>query len=183
MPDRHFPDVRVRLDVACQSSRNGVTPLLIVLHSTEGSNIPKSTKDLQGLAAYFDKPATDASSHVATDADGFSARMVDDDKKAWSCVNYNGLSLNIEQIGFAAQKKWTDAEQRETGRWIAYWSRHHYIPIARGRIMAGGHIKPGVVMHSELGQLGGGHHDPGADYPIGRVLRLARGYANKQENA
>lgn len=183
MADRPFPQVKVRRDVACQSSRNGHTPVLIVLHSTEGQNVPKSTKDLAGLATFFDRLPTQASSHVATDSDGYSARMVDDDKKAWTCAFFNGVSLNIEQIGFAAQSKWTDAEQRETARWIALWHRRYDIPIQRGRVMAGGRIKPGVVFHSELGALGGGHHDPGPNYPIGRVLRLARQYAIKQEES
>ncbi|MFL5910754.1 MAG: N-acetylmuramoyl-L-alanine amidase [Gaiellaceae bacterium] len=187
MSDRPFPQVKVRRDVACQSKRDGRRPVLIVVHSTEGQNQMRSIRDLEGLAAFFDRLPTQASAHVATDADGFSARMVPDSRKAWSCVDYNAISLNIEQIGFAVQKTWKDAELRETARWIARWHREHHIPIQRGAVLAGGKIKPGVVGHQELGELGGGHHDPAnpfpGSYPLTRVLELAHHYVRLQEAA
>jgi hypothetical protein len=32
-------------------------------------------------------------------------------------------------------------------------------------------------MHSELGTFGGGHHDPGSNYPIALVITMALGIA------
>jgi hypothetical protein len=75
---RHHPKVTVRHNVACQSTRHGESPLLIVLHDTEGGNIPHSSRDLAGLGDYFDRLSTQASSHVAVDEDGHSARYVPD---------------------------------------------------------------------------------------------------------
>jgi hypothetical protein len=98
---------------------------------------------------------------------------VPDNRKAWSCVGYNSLSLNHEQIGAAAQQTWPEAQLRNTAEWVAYWSKLHRIPIQRGRVGSGQVIKPGVVMHSELGVIGGGHHDPGVLYPIDRVISYA----------
>jgi N-acetylmuramoyl-L-alanine amidase/Putative peptidoglycan binding domain len=170
--DRAFPNVVLKTNVACQSARS--SPItLIVLHSTEGQNVPGSAKDLQGLAAFFDRLSTQASSHVATDSDGQSARMVPDSRKAWTCAGYNSMSLNIEQIGFAAQGEWALAELKETARWIAYWHRHHGIPIRHSTSF-------GVCQHVDLGAAGGGHVDCGPGYPEEKVLELAEGYVVAQ---
>jgi N-acetyl-anhydromuramyl-L-alanine amidase AmpD len=90
---RHHPNVTVRKNVANQSSRNGARIGLIVLHDTEGGNVPNSSRDLQGLADFFDRPAVQASSHVGVDQDGNSSRMVPDSQKAWTQAFYNPVSL------------------------------------------------------------------------------------------
>lgn len=175
---RHHANVTVRHNVACQSSRNGGTPQLLVIHDTEGGNIPKSSRDLAGLGDFFDRLSTQASSHVANDEDGNSARYVPDDRKAWSQAFYNPVSLSIEQIGFATDN-WNgakkEAQLQETARWIAWWSKEHGIPIRRGRVSLNGRVLlSGVIQHRSLGNLGGGHHDVSHDYPMGRVLEYAR---------
>jgi hypothetical protein len=66
---RHHPKVLVRNNVACQSDRPaGVKPLLIILHDTEGANIPHSARDLNGLGMFFDRLSTQASSWTRTAA-------------------------------------------------------------------------------------------------------------------
>jgi N-acetyl-anhydromuramyl-L-alanine amidase AmpD len=155
-----------------QSSRNGVKPLLIVLHSTESRNQP-GLSDLRAIGNWFDTASAQVSAHTCNDAQGNDARYVPDSRKAWACAGYNSLSLNHEQIGAAAQTQWPEAQLRNTADWIAYWSKLHGIPIQRGRVGNGQVIKPGVVMHSELGAIGGGHHDPGPAYPIDQVLEYA----------
>jgi N-acetyl-anhydromuramyl-L-alanine amidase AmpD len=163
------------------SSRHGAKPVLIVLHDTEGLNV-KGLADLRGLGDWFDNPSSQASSHVATDAEGNSARYVDDAVKAWSCVFFNSLSLNIEQVGFATQFGWPDAQIQETARWVARWAQIYGIPIRQGRVSLDGRIiKSGVVQHSDLGSLGGGHHDCGDHYPFDEVLRIANGYLHLLE--
>jgi hypothetical protein len=60
---RHHPKVLIRNNVACQSDRPaGVKLQLIVLHDTEGANIPNSARDLNGLGMFFDRISTQASS-------------------------------------------------------------------------------------------------------------------------
>lgn len=169
------PNVVVERNVVNQSSRSGVRPRLIVLHSTESTEV-KGSGDLASIAAYFDNPAAQASSHVITDGDGNSARCVPDSAKAWTCVSFNSLSLNVEQIGRAASTVWSEEIQQETARWIAKWSKDWGIPIVRGAVSGTSVTRSGVVFHSELGAAGGGHSDPGPNYPIGRVLDLAEGY-------
>lgn len=175
---RVTPHVVVRRNVRNQSSRNGVKPKLIVVHATESSNRPGSS-DLAAIGEWFDNPASQASSHVCTDADGNSARYVLDDKKAWHCAGFNSVSLGIEQVGRAAQDSWTRDELRETARWIARWSKRHGIPIRKGEVRGGQVTKSGVLRHSELGVVGGGHSDPGGGYPLHAVLNLARFYKGR----
>jgi hypothetical protein len=187
MSDRPFPNVVVRKNVRNQSSRNGATPALIVVHDTEGGNVPQSSRDLEGLAGWFDNPTAQASSHVATDQDGNSARFVKDENKAWSQMYFNSVGLSIEQIGFATDDWASPAklpQLRETARWVAYWSRHYGIPIRKATVTRDGRVtRSGVIQHRALGHLGGDHHDVDVAYPGGRVLSLARQYAKAQERA
>lgn len=149
---------------------------LIVLHSTESDNIESSSADLAGVAGWFANPASQVSSHVITDADGHSARCVPDSEKAWHAAAYNSVSLGIEQIGRASQSVWSAEELRESARWIAVWSREYGIPIEMGKVSGGRVVRPGVVTHAMLGAAGGGHTDPGAAYPLGHLLDMAKGY-------
>lgn len=178
---RLLPNVVVRHRSPNQSERNPVPLNLIVLHDTEGANIPGSGKDLSGLGDFFGRHETEASSHVAVDSDGNSARFVSDRCKAWHCAGYNSASLGIEQIGFASQsrKEWlhNSRELRETARWIAYWSHRYNIPIRRAAVCNGVVTRSGVARHMDLGSVGGGHVDPGPNYPFNRVLMLARAIA------
>jgi N-acetyl-anhydromuramyl-L-alanine amidase AmpD len=176
---RYQPHVVVRRRSPNQSSRNGVRPRIIVLHSTEGSNIPGSSADLAGCTNFLCQPGVQASSHVIVDGDGHSARLVADEAKAWAQARYNPFALSIEQIGHAASEHWTRNEIREAARWIARWSKKYDIPIRMGAVNGGLVTKPGVVTHKMLGVIGGGHVDPGPRYPFEACLRLARFYRGK----
>lgn len=181
MADRVNPHVTFRRMVSNKSSRAGARPKLIVVHATQSSNRP-GIVDLAAIGSWFDTPASQASSHVCTDAEGKSARYVRDGEKAWHCVNYNRVSLGIEQIGFAESPTWTEAQERETARWIARWSVMWGIPIQKGRVHQTGTVsvvRAGVVRHSDLGALGGGHADPGRGYDLHEVLEMARAYRKR----
>jgi hypothetical protein len=52
------------------------------------------------------------------------------------------------------------------------------IPIRKGAVSGGSVTKAGVVRHSELGGLGGGHSDPGP-YDMDAMMNLARFYRSK----
>lgn len=177
--ERLHPNVVVRNYSPNQSERTGVPLNLIVLHDTEGANLPDSTADLVGLGSWFARPI-EASAHVATDSDGNSGRYVSDRKKAWHCMAYNSASLGIEQVGFASQSRLTWLKNwkqlRETARWIAYWSLKYHIPIRKASVSNGSVLRSGVTRHMDLGVIGGGHLDPGSNYPFYRVLLLARAY-------
>lgn len=168
------PKIVIDHQVRNQSARDsGVKIRLLVLHSTESHNRP-GNEDLAAIAAWFDNAASQASSHVVIDADGHSARLVADDRKAWTCAGFNSASLNIEQIGIAAEGDWPKLELDECARWLARWSIKHDIPLHRGEVSGSQIVKAGVVTHSQLGAHGGGHSDPGSAYPVGRVIDRAK---------
>jgi N-acetyl-anhydromuramyl-L-alanine amidase AmpD len=174
MSERFKPNVDVRILDVPHSSRHGASLQLIVVHDTEGANL-KGVQDLRNLGDVF--KSRKVSAHVGTDAEGNSGRYVRDEDKAWHCGFYNSPSLGIEQIGFASQRSWPQAQLDETARWIAYWSFHHGIPIRKGAVSVDGRVlRSGVVRHSDLGALGGGHQDPGANYPLAAVNVRARHY-------
>src|SRR5690349_3052274 len=58
------PRPEITASVVNQSSRNGVKPRLIVLHTTEGHNTA-GLDDLRGLVSFFDNPNSQVSAHVA----------------------------------------------------------------------------------------------------------------------
>ena len=180
MSNRTFrePKVNLRKRVRNYSERTtGVN--LIVLHSTE-SHDRSGASDLEGVLSWFDNPKAQASSHIIIDAEGLTARAVDDHKKAWTCAQFNSRSVNVEQIGWSrfSRSRWLlrDPQLKATARWIAYWSRKYEIPIVRGAVKGALVTRPGVVLHSDLGDAGGNHGDPGPGYPLNRVLRWARFY-------
>jgi hypothetical protein len=171
------PYERLRLNVVNQSSRNGTRPLLIVVHSTEGQNILHSMRDLEGLGSWFNNPQAQASSNVGVDSDGYSALFVPDERKAWAQAYYNPWSLSIEFVGKAALADETEAMYDKGAMYIAYWSKKYNIPIRKGSVTTGGKItRTGVIRHSDLGHLGGDHHDPGSSFNLAHMNDLARNY-------
>lgn len=163
-----------------QSSRNGVTPRLIVVHSTEGNNIPHSISDLVALGNWFDNPNAQASSHVGVDSDGYSAQFVHDERKAWTQAYFNPWSLSIEFVGKAEYRDETVEMYRKGAMYIAYWNKKYSIPIRKGSVSKDGRItRTGVVRHSDLGSLGGNHHDPGREFDLARINDMARFFAMK----
>jgi hypothetical protein len=152
-----------------QSSRNGMKPRIIVLHTTEGHNRP-GLADLQGLVSFFGSPSSQVSSHIVNDGEGHDARIVPDDRKAFTQAAFNAVALSIEQIGFASQTEFPQAQLHNTAQWIAHWSKKFGIPIRHS-------TTHGVCQHKDLGPNGGGHHDCGPNYPLGRVLAMARSMA------
>jgi hypothetical protein len=155
--------------VANQSSRRGLKPRIIVLHTTEGHNRP-GLSDLRGLVDFFDNPRSQVSSHVANDAEGNDARIVPDEAKAWTQRAFNSVALSLEQIGHASQTTFPEAQLENTARWIAHWSKKWNIPIVHS-------TEHGVCQHRDLGPKGGAHHDCGPNYPFDRVLAMARSMA------
>lgn len=178
------PPKHVHRNVRNQSQRLGSSIRAVAVHSTEGQDLHGTRDDLNGLWHWFDNPASDASSHLGIDGDGHTDRYVPDVRKAWTILDLNSVTLNIEFVGRAAQptKDWELAQLQAGARWIAYWSRQHGIPIRRGRVrnINGQAVvtKSGVITHKQLTDAGfGTHTDPGANFPMRKLLKIARWYA------
>lgn len=177
MPDRHRPRVQVTRYSPNYSSRGGARPTLIVIHATAGHNRP-GVSDLVNLGSWFGSTSSQVSSHVATDNEGHSARYVPDNEKAWHCAGYNRMSLGIEQVAPGDGTEITREMYRETARWVAQWSKKYGIPIREAAVSNGAVLRSGVIRHSQLGSIGGGHGDPGR-YDMHAMLSLARFYVGK----
>jgi len=122
---------------------------LVVLHDTEGG--------YAGSVSWLCNPAAQASAHVVLREDGLEAtQLVQWGKKAWACVAFNSRSLNLEMAG-KASNGYGAAEIDAAARIIAYWCHIYKIPVRH----AEGGVGAGITFHQELGQAGGGHHDPG----------------------
>lgn len=171
----------IEANVCNKSSRNGTKPRLIVLHDTESHDRP-GKGDLASLVDWFNNPLAKVSAHVIVDGEGKSARCVKDEDKAWQCMDFNSISLGIEQVGFATftQLLWNRdkrAQLLKVAKYIAYWSHKYGIPIQPAVVGVSGTVHtPGITTHASLGLSGGGHHDPGKSYPFSAVLRAARYY-------
>jgi len=174
MAHRYTPHVNLTRWSPNYSSRNGVHPSLIVIHATVSHN-KKGIGDLEIIGNLFAARSFAASSHVCTDNEGHSARYVRDEHKAWHCAGFNSCSLGIEQILMADGKELTRDLYRETARWVARWSKKYGIPIRKGQVSGSRVVKSGVVRHSELGSVGGGHSDPGP-YDMEAMMALAKFY-------
>lgn len=175
------PFCAVRMNVKNQSSREGVKPSLLVLHSTESHDYA-GLSDLRAIGEWFNNPQAEASAHVCVDKEGKSARYVGDSKKAWAVVNYNRASLSIEQIGFArfgwVRWRMRRRQRRKVAKFLAYWSKKYRIPLRRAHVASGKVLESGVTTHKALGEAGGNHDDPGS-YPFNATLRLAKRYKRR----
>lgn len=140
---------------------------LIVLHDSEIANGPSDLRTLhdalesQGLSV-----------HAGNDGKGNCVRFVDDKYECFHVEAYNPQSLGLEQIGFATQTSWPNAQTDNAAQWIAYWAEKFGIPIIHS-------ITHGVCRHMDLGESGGGHHDPGPGYPFNEVLKRANEFVGK----
>jgi hypothetical protein len=151
---------------------------LIVLHTAEGA------RTIQSLGSYF-QGNVQASSHTgADDTPGTIGEYVKRENKAWTQANFNPVAVAIEMCGFAA---WTPADWNEhpvmlenTAAWIAEEAAKYGIPITRLSAQQAQGSGRGVCGHVDLGAGGGGHWDPGPDFPYDRVLDMARGGSSPQ---
>lgn len=162
--------MRVRLLSRNFSSRRGVRPRLIILHTTEGHN-RAGTSDLDALFNWFNNPAAKVSSHRGIDAEGNEYQYVRDADKAWTSGNYNPQSLNIEQVGFASTSKssWIKNYHRglrKTAATIVDWSFKYGIPLRYSTYR-------GICQHKHISGPGG-HTDCGPGYPQTYVIYWAR---------
>ena len=150
---------------------------LIVLHTMEGFTGANGAYD---CAKYF-QGNVGASAHVCIDNNrGKVWEGVSRNNGAWTQCNYNSVSVSAEQSGYASWSRdyWLNNRGNElhnTADWIAEESKKLGIPITdltSGQAQGG---SAGVCYHSELGSAGCGHSDPGAGYPLDKVLEWARG--------
>lgn len=155
------------------SSRNGARVIWVVLHTAEGS---RRTGDLYG---FFDRNQN-ASSHAGADGYGLSDGWVDINRAAWTLLNGNPRSVNLEMCGFArwSRDQWLSTDTvdgvvnpRAMVRNAALWARRmcDTFGVPRRKLTPAqvGRGESGVLMHWDysLGTGDGDHWDIGNGFP------------------
>ena len=151
------------------SSRGGTKVRLVVVHTAEGA------LTYQSLGSFFANPASGVSSQTGIDdTPGTIGEYVKREGKPWTQGNANPYSTATELCAFA---KWTRADWlkhpvmlENCRQWIAEECAHFAIPKVRLTAAQAQGGVAGVCGHVDLGAAGGGHWDPGPDFPWDVVL-------------
>jgi N-acetyl-anhydromuramyl-L-alanine amidase AmpD len=164
-----------------RSSRLGAPVQAIAVHSTESNDLKGTKDDLVSIRNWFNNRDSDASSHIGIDGQANTEIWVPREDKAWTILQLNPVTVNIEFIGRAAQpaKDWEEAQIKQGARWAAWWSIKYNFPIQRGAVrnINGFPVitKKGVIRHSDLTNAGfGTHGDPGPNFPMREFLDAAQ---------
>lgn len=155
------------------SSRGGYRPSLIPLHYTVSENVP-GWDDVLGVVAWFDNPVSDASSHYVIDHEAHCARLVSEQRKAWTQGAFNPHSAcSIEVINTGRESPYAGLEGiRKLGRVVADCAERWGIPLRRGRTEGCVVTRSGVVDHDQL-DCGNTHTDI-RPFSVRRVIEAAR---------
>ena len=169
-----FGNIKVALSPN-RSSRGGVKPQLVVIHTTESG--PDS---VWGVVNYFKNDGIDVSStYVVNDKPNASGYVdvvlcVPESEKPWTQKSANPYSISYELVGRAARTRedWEAhrAQLRTVAALVAEDCVQYGIPVKRAF--------PGILGHRDLRSFGfpNDHTDPGEDFPWGWFLRLVESY-------
>jgi N-acetyl-anhydromuramyl-L-alanine amidase AmpD len=159
---RHFGPARI-----------GIAPLLIVIHTMEAPEKPRTARN---VALWFasDK-APQASTHYCIDSEEI-IQCVSESDIAWAAPGANKFGVHLEHAGYASQTvtDWSDAYSRKmlerSAGLAADIARRHGIPIAKigPEELSKNPQATGFCGHRDvtLGRNGGhGHYDPGSHFP------------------
>jgi hypothetical protein len=151
------------------SSRGGSAVRLAVIHTAEGST------SYQSLGSYFAGSSSGVSSHTGIDdTPNTVGEYVHRGDKAWTQANANPYSVASELCAFAAWDRptWLAHPQMlaNTTAWLQEECAAFGIPFVRIGADAAQSGGRGVCGHVDLGQAGGGHWDPGPDFPWDVVM-------------
>lgn len=155
------------------SSRYGLVIIWLALHTAEGA------RTVESLFGFFDR-GQHASSHAGADGYRLSEPWVPDERAAWTLLNGNPRSLNLEMCGFAhwtreqwLSTSWVDGvwNPRQMIRHAAAWLREkcdkHNIPRRLLTAEEVGRGMSGIIDHARYtyGTGDGNHTDVGKNFP------------------
>jgi len=157
------------------SSRGGATVRLIVLHTAEGA------RTIEELGNFFGSPSSQVSSHVGIDNKvGVIGEYVRREYKAWTAANANPVAVQAELCAFAdwSASQWQQQPNmlENCARWIAEEARAFGLPLTKLTPSQAQGSGRGVCQHVDLGSWGGGHFDCGTEFPMSKVLEMAKGF-------
>lgn len=150
----------------------------IVMHTQEGSG------NAAGIVNYLGRESAQVSYNAVVD-DRETVLVVPWDQNPWSAMNANTRGDHILMAGSFAgwsREKWLspdardgkneDAQLTRAAALVAWRCAVRDIPI---RFVGGNGMPkvPGVCGHIDFGQWGGGHTDPGPNFPWGELISRA----------
>lgn len=149
----------------------------IVVHSAEASDDIGADTTAEGVANYFSRPSTQASTQLAVDRDS-CVRMLSDLVIPWGAAGANTTGLHVEICGRA---KWTRQEwlspQRTTmldraAYRVAEWCYTYDIPARWVGPLSLRLGRKGITTHYDVNQAfkRGSHWDPGPGFPKDEFL-------------
>lgn len=148
-------------------------PQRVVLHSTECGDAP-GVSDLRGVVSFWQRQHLGYGAEILIDGDGNLCLAANPNQITWAVENHNTGTISIELVGFA---KWglvdwfKRRKQLDKLAKVLAWLRVEYgIPLVFN-------VDTGVSRHLDQSRAyGGTHTDPGKGFPLGYVLKKARGY-------
>lgn len=163
------------------SSRSG-SVRLVVVHTAEGA------RSFRDLGAFFGNSSSQVSSHTGIDNErGTIGEYVKRPNKAWTQASYNSMAVSTELCGApfdtsqpcganwsAAEWNKHDAMLANVADWIREECEYYGLPITKLSASQAQGSGRGVCGHVDLGPAGGGHYDPGPNFPWSRVMEMAR---------
>lgn len=161
------------------SPRGLGNPRWIAIHTQEGG---RTARD---LAAFLAATSSQVAYHSVVD-DREILKCVAEGDAPWSAAGANKYAFHVCGAGtYAAwsRGKWLetdardgkneDAELTNLAKVVAWWCDKYRIPP----VWIGGNGIPwgrdGICGHADFGAWGGGHHDPGPNFPADELVRRA----------
>jgi N-acetylmuramoyl-L-alanine amidase len=161
------------------SSRGGSTVRLIVVHTSEGA------QTYQSLGNFFANPSSQVSSHTGIDdaRPGVIGEYCGRSNKSWTAADANPYAVQTELCTPSGAAQGWSAETwaakttmlSNCAAWIAEEAAIFGIPIVKLTPAQAQGGAAGVCGHGDLGAMGGGHTDPGPNFPWSQVLAMAAG--------
>jgi len=154
---------------------------LVVIHSAEVADSFGADNTAEGVANYFSRSSTQASTQLAVDRDS-CVRMLPDLVIAWGARGANSDGLHVEICGYARWKReeWLSAANKpmldRAAAKVAKWCWQYKIPrrwLTVEEVRAG---KRGLTTHNDVNAAfkGGSHWDPGTGFPMAWFLQRVR---------
>lgn len=152
---------------------------LIVIHSAEASDSLGGDQSAEGVANYFARESTQASTHLAVDSDS-CVRMLPDLVVPWGAKGANSDGLHIEICGRAkwATTTWLNTRnkkmlQRAAAK-CAMWAWYYDIPLRWLSVPSLLSDRRGFTTHVDVNKAfeGGTHWDPGPGFPRTEFLAM-----------
>lgn len=161
------------------SRRSTGTPGWVGLHTQDGG---RTARDL--AAGWLAKSSSQVSYHGVVD-DREILKVVSEADAPWAAASANQYAFHLCFAGSYAgwsRNKWleTDAADGKNediqltngAKVVAWWCKKYGIPAVW---IGGKNVPPwglrGVCGHKDFGAWGGGHHDPGPNFPVEEFMR------------